>query len=106
MNTITGKQIIQNFGGDEKLKELGFEWIEQGCNSFWAITKVFHDTCIDGIQYRCAGQLKLDTYPCGYIGVNFYINDEGIIKEIIKSLQVRTFDELKSIVDLFNKHTV
>lgn len=107
MDTITGKQIIQNFGGDEKLKELGFEWIERGCNSFWGITKVYRDIRMNGydiVQYRCVGQLKLKTYLCGYIGVCFYINDEGITKEIIKNMQVRTLDELKSIVDLFNKH--
>lgn len=104
MDTITGKQIIQNFGGDEKLKELGFEWIERGCNSFWAITKVYRDIHIDYAQYRCVGQLILETCLCGCIGVYFYIYDDGITKKIINNLQIRTLDELKSIVDLFNKH--
>ena len=110
---LTGKAIIEDFGGEEVLKSLGFVWKEQGCNSHWHILKTYHEKEIDPVtkcEYRgaCIGEIMLSTYLHGYIGVSFYIKDYRDYrnlsgnKTVYQNLQVHTLEELKMLVDMFN----
>lgn len=110
-DNLTGKDIINNFGGDTMLCAMGFRFKEQGCNSHWHMTKTFHEKINHKngyeIQGSCTGELILSTYHCGYIGLSFYIYDyrdyrNSNPKTIYQNLQVKSWSELKTMVNIFN----